>query len=96
MSERYTRVAKAVAESAEYTAANTLSESGQEGAMSTNTESRQSESTGSGVADAFIDVFDGVDEINRAKAERQKELRKRRHQLKIIADAALASILLVE
>ena len=64
--------------------------------MSTNTESQQSESTGSKVADAFIDVFDGVDEINRAKAERQKELRKRRYQLKIIADAALASILLVE
>ena len=89
MSERYTRVAKAVAESAEYTAANTLSESGQEEAMSTNTESRQSESTGSRVADAFIDVFDELDD---AKVKRQKELRKRRYQLKIIADAALASI----
>ena len=92
MSERYTRVAKAVAESAEYTAANTLSESGQEEAMSTNTESRQSESTGSRVADAFIDVFDGVNEIDDAKVKRQKELSKRRYQLKIIADAALASI----
>ena len=92
MSERYTRVAKAVAESAEYTAANTLSESGQEEAMSTNTESRQSESTGSRVADAFIDVFDGVNEIHGAKVKRQKELSKRRYQLKIIADAALASI----
>lgn len=92
MSERYTRVAKAVAESAEYTAANTLSESEQEVAMSTNTESRQSKSTGSRVADAFIDIFDGADEIHKAKVERQKELRKRRHQLKIIADAALASI----
>ena len=92
MSERYTRVAKAVAESAEYTAANTLSESGQEGAMSTNTESRQSESTGSRVADAFIDVFDGVNELDDAKVKRQKELWKRRYQLKIIADAALTSI----
>lgn len=92
MSERYIRVAKAVAESAEYTAASTLSESEQEVAMSTNTKSRQSESTGSRVADAFIDIFDGADEIHKAKVERQKELRKRRHQLKIIADAALASI----
>ena len=91
MSERYTRVAKAVAESAEYTAANTLSESGQEGAMSTNTESRQSESTGSGVADAFIDIMNTAEENRLAKIEREKNM-VRSYRLALIANAAISSI----
>ena len=91
MSERYTRVAKAVAESAEYIAANTLSESGQEGAMSTNTEFRQSESTGSRVADAFIDIMNTAEENRLAKIEREKNM-VRSHRLVLIANAAISSI----
>lgn len=91
MSERYTRVAKAVAESAEYTAANTLSESEQEVAMSTNTESRQSESTGSKVADAFIDIMNTAEKNRQAEIRRQKNM-VRSHRLALIANAAISSI----
>ena len=91
MSERYTRVAKAVAESAEYTAANTLSESGQEGAMSTNTESRQSESTGSEVADALIDIMNTAEKNRLAEIERQKNM-VRDYRLVLVANAAISSI----
>ena len=91
MSERYTRVAKAVAESAEYTAANTLSESGQEGAMSTNTESRQSESTGSKVANALIDIMNTAEENRLAEIERQKNM-VRDYRLALVANAAISSI----
>ena len=91
MSERYTRVAKAVAESAEYTAANTLSESGQEEAMSTNTESRQSESTGSKVANALIDIMNTAEENRLAEIERQKNM-VRDYRLALVANAAISSI----
>ena len=91
MSERYTRVAKAVAESAEYTAANTLSESGQEGAMSTNTEFRQSESTGSKVADALIDIMNTAEKNRLAEIERQKNM-VRDYRLALVANAAISSI----
>ena len=91
MSERYTRVAKAVAESAEYTAVNTLSESGQEGAMSTNAESRQSESTGSKVADALIDIMNTAEKNRLAEIERQKNM-VRDYRLALVANAAISSI----
>ena len=91
MSERYTRVAKAVAESAENTAANTLADSRQEEVMSTNTEYQQSESTGSGVADAFIDIMNTAEKNRLAEIERQKNM-VRDYRLVLIANAAISSI----